>query len=108
MSGGAKLTTGWSTRRKTLLLVGDMRGAVVVASALFLRKFLLALWKFSFVACHGANKSPRGVFGTSQRVLICFFDGGGFTSIVNMLNYHLFHPHYPLMHIMVQPALEKE
>ena len=76
MSGGATLTTGRSTRRETLLLVVDMRGAVVMASALFLRIFLLALRKFGFVACHGANKLPRGVFGTSQRVLICFFMGG--------------------------------
>ena len=73
MSGGATLTTGWSMRCKTLLLVGDMRGAVVVASALFPWIFLLALRKFGFVACHGANKSLRGVFGTSQRVLICIF-----------------------------------
>jgi hypothetical protein len=70
------LTTGRSTRRKTLLLVGDMRGAVVVVSALFLQKFLLALQKFGFVACRGANKLLRGVFGTSQRVLICLFMGG--------------------------------
>ena len=73
MSGSAMLTTGRSTRCKTLLLVGDMRGAVVVASALFPWIFLLALRKFGFVACHGANKSLRGVFGTSQRVLICIF-----------------------------------
>jgi hypothetical protein len=45
MIDGATLKTGWSMRRKTLLLVGDMRDAVVVTSVLFLRKFLLALRK---------------------------------------------------------------
>jgi hypothetical protein len=55
MIDGATLKTGQSMRRETLLLAGDMRGAVVVTSVLFLRKFLLALRKFGFVACHGAN-----------------------------------------------------
>ncbi len=33
--------------------------------------------------------------------------GGGCASVVKMLNYRLFRPHYRLMHVMVQPALEK-
>ncbi len=45
MIDGATLKTGWSMRPETLLLVGDMRDAVVVTSALFLWKFLLALRK---------------------------------------------------------------
>ena len=106
MSGGATLTTGRSTRCKTLLLVRDMRGAVVMTSALFFRKILLALQKFGFVACHGANfVAKRDIWHLTACAI--FFDGGGFTSVVNMLNYHLFCPHYSLMHIM-QPALEKE
>ena len=59
MIDGATLKTSWSMRCETLLLVGDMRGAVVVTSALFLRKFLLALSKFGLVTCHGANKLRR-------------------------------------------------
>ena len=67
------LTTGRSTCCETLLLVGDMGGAVVVvASALALWKFALALRKFGFVACRGANRLPRGVFGTSRHVLIFY------------------------------------
>ncbi len=46
--GGATLKTDQSMRRETLLLVGDMKDAVVVTSALFLRKFLLKFRK-SFV-----------------------------------------------------------
>jgi hypothetical protein len=42
---GATLKTGRSMHRKTLLLVRDMRDAVVVTSEVFLRKFLLALRK---------------------------------------------------------------
>ena len=45
MIDGATLKTDWSMRCETLLLVGDMRDAVVVTSALFLREFLLALRK---------------------------------------------------------------
>ncbi len=36
---GATLKTGRSIRRETLLLIGDMRDAVVVTSALFSRNF---------------------------------------------------------------------
>ncbi len=59
MIDGATLKTGRSMRHKTLLLVGDMRGAVVVTSVLILRKFLLKLPKFGFVTYHGGNKSRR-------------------------------------------------
>jgi hypothetical protein len=45
MIDGATLKTGRSMRRETLLLVGDMRDAVVVTSVLFLQKILLALRK---------------------------------------------------------------
>ncbi len=45
MIDGAMLKTGRSMRRKTLFLVGDMKDAVVVTSALFLQKFLLAFRK---------------------------------------------------------------
>ena len=45
MIDGAMLKTGRSIRHETLLLVGDMKDAVVVTSALYLRKFLLALRK---------------------------------------------------------------
>ncbi len=45
MIDGATIKTGRSMRHETLLLVGDMKDAVVVTSALFLRKFLLALRK---------------------------------------------------------------
>jgi hypothetical protein len=34
----ATVKTGWSMRCETLLLVGDMKDAVVVTSALFLQK----------------------------------------------------------------------
>ena len=64
------LTTGRSTHRETLLLVGY--GTVVVASALGLRKYALALRKVGFVACRGGNKLPREVFGTLRRVLIFY------------------------------------
>ena len=50
MIDGATLKTGRSMRCKTLILVGDMRGVVVVTSVLFLQIFLLALLKFGFVA----------------------------------------------------------
>ncbi len=45
MIDGATLKTGWSIRHETLLLVGDITDAVVVTSALYLCKFLLALRK---------------------------------------------------------------
>ena len=45
MIDGATLKTDRSIRHETLLLVGDMKDAVVVTSALYLRKFLLALRK---------------------------------------------------------------
>ena len=45
MIEGATLKTVWSIRHETLLLVGDIRDAVVVTSTLYLRKFLLALRK---------------------------------------------------------------
>ena len=45
MIDGATLTSGRSMRRETLLLVRDMRDAVVVTSVLFLWDFLLALRK---------------------------------------------------------------
>ena len=49
MVDGATLKTGRSMHHKTLLLVGDMRDTVVVTSALFLQKFLLALRKHFIV-----------------------------------------------------------
>ncbi len=45
MIDGATLKTDRSMHRKTLFLVGDMKDTVVVTSALFLLKFLLALRK---------------------------------------------------------------
>jgi hypothetical protein len=45
MIDGATLKTGWNIRHETLLLVGDIRDAVVVTSVHYLRKFLLALQK---------------------------------------------------------------
>jgi hypothetical protein len=45
MIDGATLKTGRSIRHETLLLVRDIRDAVVVTSALYLGKFLLALRK---------------------------------------------------------------
>ncbi len=45
MIDGAMLKTSRSMRHETLLLLGDMKDAVVVTFALFLRKFLLALRK---------------------------------------------------------------
>ena len=45
MIDGATLTTDRSIRHETLLLVGDIRDAVFVTSALYLRKFFLALRK---------------------------------------------------------------
>ncbi len=45
MIDGATLKTNRSIRHETLLLVRDIRDAVVVTSALYLRKFLLALRK---------------------------------------------------------------
>ncbi len=45
MIDGVTLKPGRSMCHETLLLVGDMKDAVVVTSALFLRKFLLALRK---------------------------------------------------------------
>ena len=45
MIDGATLKIGPSIRHETLLLVEEIRDAVVVTSALYLRKFLLALWK---------------------------------------------------------------
>ncbi len=45
MIDGAMLKTDRSMRRETLLLVGDMKDAVVVTSAIYLSKFLLTLRK---------------------------------------------------------------
>ena len=47
MIDGAMLKTDRSMRRETLLLVGDMKDAVVVTSAIYLSKFLLALRKWN-------------------------------------------------------------
>ncbi len=49
MIDGATLKTDWNIRNETLLLVGDIRDAVGVTSALYHRKFLLALRKFVVV-----------------------------------------------------------
>ncbi len=45
MIDSATLKTDQSIRHETLLLVGDIRDTVVVTSALYLLKFLLALRK---------------------------------------------------------------
>jgi hypothetical protein len=45
MIDGATLKTGQSIRHETLFLVRDISDAVVVTSALYLRKFLLTLRK---------------------------------------------------------------
>ena len=45
MIDGATLKTDQSIRHETLLLVGDIRDAVVVTSALYLRNLLIALQK---------------------------------------------------------------
>ncbi len=49
MIDDAMLKTGRSMRHETLFLVGVMKDAVVVTSALLLRKFLLAFQKGFFV-----------------------------------------------------------
>ncbi len=45
MIDGATLKTDQSIHHETLLLVGDIRDAVVMRSALYLHKFLVALRK---------------------------------------------------------------
>jgi hypothetical protein len=75
---GATLKTNQSMRRETLLLVGDMRDAVVVTSARFLREFLIALWKRfvveGWILCRtlGLTGGGRGeARGVEDNVMAC-------------------------------------
>jgi hypothetical protein len=75
---GATLKTDRSMLRETLLLVGGIRDAVVVTSALFLQEFLLALRKRfavkGWILCRtlGLTGGGRGeAGGVNDNVMAC-------------------------------------